>query len=248
MTPLNAYRYAGKRLDAGSATLDMGARRFGPDISHFLQQDYFKDAFSDLGLAQDPLTQNRYDLAGGNPLSFIETGGHSFTNDGAGGSGRIPSLNAPPEIKPGFVGGVSGGGSGPLTISQGLWARCMYQMSGDALCPDASGKLTLTPQQYQHGANIFGQAGGAINTFGNTHTIGVCINVGVGIVLGATASGCFAGNLHSIGFTGTVGGEQVGDPPTQIAAREAWIVDVVQSQRCSRSPPSFAVEVDSGTI
>ena len=56
----NAYRYAGKRYDVGSATLDMGARRFGPDISHFLQQDYFTDALGDLGLAEDP---SRFSIA-----------------------------------------------------------------------------------------------------------------------------------------------------------------------------------------
>jgi len=93
LKPLNEYRYAGMRLDVGSGTIDMGARRFGPDISHFLQQDYFKDAFGDLGLSEDPLTQNRYDLAGGNPLSFIEAGGHVFTNDGGGTGSNSPNPN-----------------------------------------------------------------------------------------------------------------------------------------------------------
>jgi RHS repeat-associated protein len=75
--PINPYRYAGKRLDSGLATspgaaagYDMGARRYGPDIGRFLQQDLFHAALGDLGLTVDPLTQNRYALAGGNPVSW----------------------------------------------------------------------------------------------------------------------------------------------------------------------------------
>ena len=72
--PTNPYRYSGKRLDTGSGTLDMGARRFGPSTARFLQLDRYTDAFDDLDLALDPLTQNRYALAGGNPISFVEVG------------------------------------------------------------------------------------------------------------------------------------------------------------------------------
>ena len=54
----------------------MGARRFGPDTARFLQRDNFQGATADLGLALDPLTQNRYALASGNPISFVEWDGH----------------------------------------------------------------------------------------------------------------------------------------------------------------------------
>jgi len=86
--PLNPYRYASRRMDSGTVPstspavasgaggYDMGARRFGPDIGAFLQQDQFYGALSDLGLALDPLTQNRYGLAGGNPISYVEWDGH----------------------------------------------------------------------------------------------------------------------------------------------------------------------------
>jgi RHS repeat-associated protein len=75
--PANAYRYTGKRLDAGAGdSLDMGARRFSPDVARFLQVDYFNGALADVSLSSDPLTSNRYALAGGNPLSFIEWDGH----------------------------------------------------------------------------------------------------------------------------------------------------------------------------
>jgi RHS repeat-associated protein len=86
--PLNPYRYSSRRMDSGTVPsttptvasgaggYDMGARRFGPDIGSFLQQDQFSGALADLGLALDPLTQNRYALAGGNPISYVEWDGH----------------------------------------------------------------------------------------------------------------------------------------------------------------------------
>lgn len=76
--PINPLRYSGFRFDTGSGTIDMGARRYGPDTQHFLQQDQFAGALDDLSLSTDPLTGNRYGLAGANPINFIETDGHSF--------------------------------------------------------------------------------------------------------------------------------------------------------------------------
>lgn len=72
----NPYRYTGKRLDSGSGTYDMGARRYSASAGRFLQYDVFYDALSNLGLSEDPLTQNRYALAGGNPVNFVEVDGH----------------------------------------------------------------------------------------------------------------------------------------------------------------------------
>ncbi len=46
------------------------------DTGGFLQRDQFAGALADLGLALDPLTQNRYALAGGNPISYVEWDGH----------------------------------------------------------------------------------------------------------------------------------------------------------------------------
>ena len=116
--PINPYRYSGKRIDSGQATsatstagYDMGVRRYGPDIGRFLQQDIFAGALADLGLALDPLTQNRYALAGGNPISFVEVDGHRVIADGGGGSadcanvsceaGYVPTLVRPPTWVPG---------------------------------------------------------------------------------------------------------------------------------------------------
>lgn len=111
--PVNPYRYSGKRMDsgtvpsstpagpAGAGGYDMGARRYGPDITSFLQQDMFASAIGDLGLGLDPLTQNRYALAGGNPISYVETDGHMAIANGGGGGGSTESSD----------GGDGGGGS-----------------------------------------------------------------------------------------------------------------------------------------
>jgi RHS repeat-associated protein len=100
LAPVNPYRYTGKRLDSGLATgtgsaagYDMGARRYGPDTTRFLQQDIFNGALANLGLSLDPLTQNPYALAGGNPISFIEWDGHMAVADG-GGTGSQPQQPA----------------------------------------------------------------------------------------------------------------------------------------------------------
>ena len=87
VTPLNPFRYSAKRMDTGSKTLDMGARRFGPDLSRFLNQDVYHGALANLGLSMDPLTNNRYALAAGNPISYAEWDGHVAVLDGVGGTG-----------------------------------------------------------------------------------------------------------------------------------------------------------------
>lgn len=118
--PLNPYRYSGRRLDSGLATsatspagYDMGARRYGPDTGSFLQADIYYDALADLGLSTDPLTQNRYALAGGNPISYVETDGHIAIPDGGGGSSTTstppppppptPPASPPPSYPPNFI-------------------------------------------------------------------------------------------------------------------------------------------------
>jgi RHS repeat-associated protein len=93
-TPLNPFRYSGKRLDTGSGTLDMGVRRFGPDTSRFLTPDFFFGSLSNLGLSTDLITGNRYDLAGGNPISFSEWDGHVALDDAGSGGGPSTSPQA----------------------------------------------------------------------------------------------------------------------------------------------------------
>lgn len=83
--PLNPFRFNDKRWDSGSGSLDMGARRFSPDIGRFIQRDMYNDALGDLDLATDTLTGNRYSFAGGNPISYVELDGHIPVLPGLGG-------------------------------------------------------------------------------------------------------------------------------------------------------------------
>lgn len=80
-SPLNPYRFTGKRYDSGSGNLQMGARQFGPQTSRFLQPDRYQGALADMGLSLDPLTQNRMSLAGSNPINFGEVDGHFSLRD-----------------------------------------------------------------------------------------------------------------------------------------------------------------------
>jgi RHS repeat-associated protein len=96
--PINPYQFESKRLDSGSATsakpassVDMGSRRYGVDTGRFLQQDVYANALGDLGVTLDPLSQNTYSLAGGNPVSFVEVDGHMVIADGGGGGSTSPN-------------------------------------------------------------------------------------------------------------------------------------------------------------
>jgi RHS repeat-associated protein len=84
--PLNPFQYSARRFDSGSGSFDMGARRYGPDTSRFLQQDKYEDALSDLMLSADPISGNRYALGAGNPIGGSEWDGHNFITDAANGA------------------------------------------------------------------------------------------------------------------------------------------------------------------
>ncbi|MFE6511682.1 RHS repeat-associated core domain-containing protein [Nocardioides sp. NPDC057767] len=72
----NAYRFNGKRWDAGSATYDMGFRDYAPGLNTFTTRDMYNGALADMGLGADPFTGSRYAFASGNPISGIELDGH----------------------------------------------------------------------------------------------------------------------------------------------------------------------------
>lgn len=88
---LNPYRYTAKRHDTGTGTLNMGARHYTPTTSRFLQPDQYAGALANLGLSTDPINNNRYSLAAGNPLNYIETDGHMLVADNVGGAGGTPA-------------------------------------------------------------------------------------------------------------------------------------------------------------
>jgi RHS repeat-associated protein len=78
INPTNNYRFNDFRFDPASGSIDMGARRFSPDTSRFIQDDFYNDALGDLALGTDPITGNRYEFGGANPINFVELDGHLF--------------------------------------------------------------------------------------------------------------------------------------------------------------------------
>ena len=72
----NPFRFEGFYYDSAIQSYDMQARQYRPDSGTFLSQDRFESAGADLALQSDPLTQNRYVFAGGNPVSNVEFDGH----------------------------------------------------------------------------------------------------------------------------------------------------------------------------
>ncbi len=80
----NPFRFEGHYYDTNSKTYDMRARPYLPQAGRFLTEDRYESAAGDLSLELDPLTQDRYAFAGGNPVNNIETDGHepssSYTN------------------------------------------------------------------------------------------------------------------------------------------------------------------------
>ena len=77
----NPFRFEGFYYDSGIESYDMQARQYRPDSGTFLSQDRFEAAGADLALQSDPLTQNRYAFAGGNPVSNVEFDGHCVVVD-----------------------------------------------------------------------------------------------------------------------------------------------------------------------
>jgi RHS repeat-associated protein len=76
----NPLRFEGFYYDPGARTYDMHARPYRPDVGRFLTEDRFEQASGDLALLTDPLTNNRYAFAGGNPVNNIEFDGHRYYN------------------------------------------------------------------------------------------------------------------------------------------------------------------------
>lgn len=79
----NALRYEGFYYDSSDHTYDMQARAYRPDIARFLTQDRFEAAAGDIALKADPLTNNPYAFAAGDPIGNIEYNGH-YVSDPSG--------------------------------------------------------------------------------------------------------------------------------------------------------------------
>src|SRR5262249_49147552 len=117
-TPLNPFRYTAKRSDSGSGTVDMGVRRFGPAIGQFLTPDFFHGALADLSLSIDAVTQNRYDLAGGNPISFGEWDGHLSCDVCGAVFGALAGSKNPGAFVQGLKDGLGDLGQGVLALGK----------------------------------------------------------------------------------------------------------------------------------
>jgi len=87
--PTNAYRFDSNRFDSGSGNLVAGLRQYTAEDAHFLQEDAFGNAGANLDLSLQDLDQNRYALAGGDPVNFNDADGHMVVPiDGGAGGGQ----------------------------------------------------------------------------------------------------------------------------------------------------------------
>ena len=77
----NPFRFESFYYDSGVKQYDMRARNYRPEIGRFTSQDRFESASKDFNLQADPLTQNRYAFAGGNPVNRVEFDGHLSLDD-----------------------------------------------------------------------------------------------------------------------------------------------------------------------
>lgn len=77
----NPLRFQGFIYDSALKTYDMQARAYRPEVGRFQTADRLEDSAQDLSLETDPLTQNRYAWAGGNPITNIEYDGHGIFDD-----------------------------------------------------------------------------------------------------------------------------------------------------------------------
>lgn len=76
-----------------------------------MQRDVYDDALANLNLSRDALTGNRYALAGGNPVNFVEIDGHYAApiDQGGGGGASYAGKGEGPGGVPATAGGVAAG-------------------------------------------------------------------------------------------------------------------------------------------
>jgi RHS repeat-associated protein len=183
-TPTNPFRFSGSRIDTGSGTSSMGVRRFGPDIAHFLTPDFYYGSLSDLSLSIDPLTDNRYDLAGGNPLSFKEWDGHQLIADGGGGAATTPTANTQSNQQP------TSPDRRPSSKQQASCGPNLFDASVRAACQQAAqNKLREQKDNLQKTAKVAEAVAGVASTIGTACAIAGLITSET-IVGGVTGAGC----------------------------------------------------------
>ena len=121
-TRANLFRFEGFYFDSGVGSYDMHARQYQPDLGRFLSRDTYASAAGDQALSADPLTQNRYAFAGGNPVNLIEFDGHCPARPHCGGKTYKPTpggTSTAPGKYPGSSKGGSGGPNGTGRLDSG---------------------------------------------------------------------------------------------------------------------------------
>lgn len=151
----------------------MGARRFGPDAQSFLQPDSYAGALANLGLSMDPLTGNRYGLAGGNPVSFVEVDGHRLRENGAGTGYRTPTTGNYSGVdklipgNPAYRGAYSGETMGdvlrsvasvPVGVAKGFGQAGWETLQAGGQVLHAAGSCVLSPIECRDNVWAFGSA------------------------------------------------------------------------------------------
>ena len=195
-TQLNAYRYQAQRYDSGSGTDVFGARRFGPDISHFLQQDYFQGAFADLGLSLDPLTQNRYALSGGNPVNLADPTGHRACADEACYQYTMPQSSTPHRVL-GSETMVKAEDAGFLRYRDDLKRAIVADYAqGSADARGAGLQQLLGDLQTIQGYAVGGTVGVFVGGLCSVATGGIGDVSGGCVVLGGAAGGAASGQMQ----------------------------------------------------
>jgi RHS repeat-associated protein len=73
--------YQNTRRDGSSGTYQLGSRTYDPSKNSFLSPDHFQEGTpaQDLSLQVDPLTENAYTFADGDPVNQFDPSGHLFT-------------------------------------------------------------------------------------------------------------------------------------------------------------------------
>ncbi|MDQ6804441.1 MAG: hypothetical protein M3065_05645 [Actinomycetota bacterium] len=197
----NSYRFEGFYYDSGVKTYDLQARSYRPDSGQYLTQDRFEQALGDQQLAADPLTQNRYAFAGGNPVSNVEYDGHVCSETGNGACPLAERNKIISQLGPNpSVGCIAGCASSPSSNGSGGGGTPQAQAAGlvtdlaAALSNARTSAPSLVPRLQTALAAAQAAASQRAHTGGGG---GVCslpvIGIGCGLVEGGASFVGFAG-------------------------------------------------------
>ena len=157
----NPFRFESFYYDSGIKQYDMRARNYRPEIGRFTSQDRFESASKDFNLQADPLTQNRYAFAGGNPVNRVEFDGHFPSPRDIGRGAKKLGRDA---LKNPWVRGAGIG----LAVAGGL-AACPFTVGGGCAAAGAAAgvgagvTLNVANQavnEKDHSGKAFAKAGG----------------------------------------------------------------------------------------